>query len=423
MPSTKRYGNAHISGEAQATLGDTHIYNYYYLGTASSALADHAALQVAGPPQQFGRAQVPVVVGETSELQQSSAIEQDPWSTARIASSAYSALNGTDGVGINLDSKAEAVTLGGTAASIHKIVAICNKITRRLKEINHDPSLNSFACRIELVAITIEAFHSSLSPMVTTEGEPGILKACLAHVESLLVKIDQSSATLTPLGNKNVVRSVLQIGKTRATIQRLEAHEAKLNKCLNTLNLYVSSRMSQRSRHHESTTTTLMSETSTSSLAVRSARSTRPQKTPCEQGLCECRCHKPLRGPRGSIVAASAYLLYRCSCQRKEIWFSMAMLQKLLSVRLALQWTNGLAMDWSLSYRNTVKYTNPGAVVLEKCSLGIMGFVEAQIELTRLRIANQLDFADIDPNGDGLLEVRSCWLTTMTIIELCRVLC
>lgn len=45
----------------------------------------------------------------------------------------------------------------------------------------------------------------------------------------------------------------------------------------------------------------------------------------------------------------------------------------------------------------------------------MMDFVEAQRELTRLRPANELDFADIDPHGDGILEVRNPSTTTMTI--------
>ena len=75
-------------------------------------------------------------------------------------------------------------------------------------------------------------------------------------------------------------------------------------------------------------------------------------------------------------------------------------------MRLALNWTHGLKVDMSMRYQNTVARMNVGRVILEKLAYGLLGIAEAQEELVRARDAKELEFADIDPRGDGLLDVR-----------------
>lgn len=211
--------------------------------------------------------------------------------------------------------------------------------------------------------------------------------------------------TLTPSENRSRAKHIWQSGRFRTVRHRPAALGVELDKWQNKFQLYVSSLLTERPRRHQ--TTTPLSPTSTSLMTQSSPCGKRPPKSACEQGLCRCRCHIPSHRPRGIIVAAPAHPLHRCQCQTKEVWVnvSLAKLQKFLSVGLSLDWTKGLTVDFSLSYQNTVRCINVARIIIEKCKYRTLGFAEAQEELIRARNAKQLDFADVDTQDEGQLEV------------------
>jgi len=74
-------------------------------------------------------------------------------------------------------------------------------------------------------------------------------------------------------------------------------------------------------------------------------------------------------------------------------------------MQLTTDWTRGLKLSWSLHFRNTVERTSPGSLVIEKCYYGQLNFEEARKQLCTLRDVEAIDFADITPDGESMLEV------------------
>lgn len=325
MPQGRSYGSAHISGKARAILGDTYVVNNYYLCSGLSELADHVDPEVTELPQHLGR---------------------DTSLTNKAANDSYAAPSDATGdISTRLDPESGPVAVVEAVASVLRTADMCNKIARRLNDLKHDASLDSVACRIRLVSITIEFLWPSLRCIPSNKDKDGILKECLADIESLLVRITKGLETWTDSGSTNLVKTVLHLGQTRTARQRLRALEMELDKQQNTLSTHVSTRLPGRWGHHETGTAPLPPRTRVSPITSASPRSKHSRRPPCEQGLCPCLCHIPLRRPRGFIVAAPAYPLHRCSCHRREVWVSIAVVQKILSARLALEWNHGLTLD------------------------------------------------------------------------------
>jgi len=378
------YGSTRVTGKAQVTQGDTYIVNHFHFGSRLSNTADSVDAGVNEPTLHSGR---------------------NEWLTSKAASGPCLAPTNAGGdISARLGPKSGSVAVVEVFAIVLRIARICNNVAKRLDDLKYDASLKSLECGIKLVSLTVEFLRPVLERTPSNEDNDETLKACLAQIEYLLVKINEEGlATWTLSGNTNLIKSVFTSRQTRMARQRLRTLEIELDKQRETLSTYVSTCLSTMSGCHETGTRRIPVSPS----ALVSPGNRQSHKSICEQGLCQCLCHAQLRQRGGFIVERPAYPLLHCSCQKREVWVSIAMLQKIWSVRLGLEWAHGLTMDWSLSYRNTVKHINAGTIVLAKCAHGVMDFAEARKELTRLRTANEFDFADIDRQGDGLLEVRN----------------
>lgn len=167
--------------------------------------------------------------------------------TNKAANDSYAApTDATGDINTRLHSKSGPVAVVEAVASVLRTAGMCNKIARRLNDLKHDASLDSVACRIRLVSIIIEFLRPSLRCIPSNEDKDGILKECLADIESFLVRITEGLETCTDSGSTNLVKSVLHLGQTRTARQRLRALEIELDKQQNTLSTHVSSQLPGR---------------------------------------------------------------------------------------------------------------------------------------------------------------------------------
>ena len=407
----KSYGTVRVSGRAHANVGDTYTSivnnNFYYLGYGPPALPEYGSKDLANLPQHIRRA--PKLLNSADV-----GLNLSP-NTGAACSSGILPTGDPSTSAIDTRLASPAAVTDGLGVFVFAIAGICTKILGRMNSLKDDAYLDAVMCRVNHVSFKMSILGSSLRLMCSEEDGNGGLQECLTQTVTLLVKIDEALVTSTPAANINLFRSVVQSRRSRIDNQHLRDLAVQLDGWQFKIDAWVLSRLSEENRERESAVMTVPLQGLASITAYRPPKGKGSRSSSCGQGLCRCLCHQPLRQTRRPILAASAHPLHRCSCMTREVWISVAMMRKFFSVRLEVQWTHGLTVDWSLKYRHTVRRMNPGRIILGRLRCGMIDFDDARQRLIDLRNANRIDFADIDADGDGLLEVRLCSMfTTMS---------
>ena len=301
----------------------------------------------------------------------------------------------------------EFIAVVGAIASVVTIVDACKRISTRLKDSKHIPPLSSLALRIDLVADAL----SLLQTDVVEDPKNEKLRLCLLEVGSLLIRLEQCISVLDASARDNVLKAFSSRRKTSVAIQQLRELEADLDRWQLTLSINILARMSNLAANPSSK----LIASSPSVLGIPYKENSdgnkkkKQQKSTCQKGTCFCPCHLSKRQQRALVIYAPTHLLFRCSCYVKEICLNISALQRILSIQVNMDWSQGLRLNCLLRLRNTVKRTSPGFLIIEKCYYGRLSFEQARHMLCRLRDANVIDFTDITPDGDGMLEVRFRW--------------
>jgi hypothetical protein len=260
----------------------------------------------------------------------------------------------------------EAIAVVGAVASVITLLDACNKLSARLKNGNQIPSLISLAPRLELVAVTISPLKSD----TVEEHQNDKLQLCLGEVQSVLVQLEKCLSVLETSARDNVFKVLSTRKKSYAAFQHFKKLEADLDRWQHTLCLYVVTRMSMLTanpspkpkEHPPSSPGMLFNQ-----VAIATKRQ---QKSACQRGICRCLCHMSRRQQRALIICTPAHALFRCSCQTKEISVSISALQRILSIQMRADWTQGLRLNCSLRFRNTVKRTSPGSLPSRNVTTG-----------------------------------------------------
>lgn len=139
----------------------------------------------------------------------------------------------------------------------------------------------------------------------------------------------------------------------------------------------------------------------------------------CYAGNCACRCHRTSKistrfwSIEYSLLSTMFASCDRVQCKarvyRQSCWVTLSRLGIPLALVAGLECgrsVNGYQISPSLYFTPVVPYTSPGFQVLWKAEKGLISSSEAEAELHELFIDRKASVRDVDPAGDGWLEVR-----------------